>query len=63
MITAGLVFRTTDTPSKECLDTVDTGLDRHNYAAAPLYEVKPLASFVTQPSGEVVGGAVGRTWD
>ena len=41
---------------------VDTGLGEANDAAAPLHEVQPLSSFARLPSGEVVGGAIGRTW-
>ena len=62
MSAAALVFRTTDTPPEDRLATVDAGLEQHNYAAAPLSDVKRLASFAADPSGKVVGGAVGRTW-
>lgn len=41
---------------------VEAGLDGHNSAAAPLDDVRPLSCFARLPSGEVVGGAVGRTW-
>ena len=57
-----LVFSTTDTPSEDKLLGVDTGLEQHNYAAAPLTEVRQLAAFATDHTGTVVGGAVGRTW-
>ena len=62
MPTPALVFETTDTPPEESLLAVDAGLELHNDAAAPLSEVAPLASFAAEPSGQVVGGAVGRTW-
>jgi len=57
-----LAFSTTDTPSEDKLLAVDTGLDQHNYAVAPLTEVSQLAAFATDEVGTVVGGAVGRTW-
>jgi N-acetylglutamate synthase-like GNAT family acetyltransferase len=57
-----LDFSTTDTPPDDRLLTVDTGLEQHNYAVAPLAEVRQLAAFATDESGTVVGGAVGRTW-
>ena len=57
-----LSFGTTDTPSEEMLLAVESGLDRHNVAVAPLSEVRPLAAFAKGPAGEVVGGATGRTW-
>ena len=41
---------------------VDAGLGDANAAAAPLHEVQPLACIARRPGGEVVGGAVGRTW-
>jgi ribosomal protein S18 acetylase RimI-like enzyme len=41
---------------------VDAGLGDANEAAAPLHEVQPLACIARQPGGQVVGGAVGRTW-
>jgi ribosomal protein S18 acetylase RimI-like enzyme len=57
-----LDFTTTDAPSEEMLLAVDAGLEQHNFAAAPLSEVRPLAAFATGPAGQVVGGAIGRTW-
>jgi GNAT superfamily N-acetyltransferase len=57
-----LVFSTTDAPPKDGLRVVDAGLDAHNYAAAPLADVAPMAAFAADPSGKVIGGAVGRTW-
>ncbi len=57
-----LVFSTTDTPPEDKLLAVDTGLELHNYAVAPLNEVRQLAAFATDETGTVVGGAVGRTW-
>jgi ribosomal protein S18 acetylase RimI-like enzyme len=41
---------------------VDTGLGDANAAAAPMHEVRGLSAFARTPSGDVVGGAVGRTW-
>ena len=41
---------------------VDAGLGASNEAAAPLHEVRKLSCFAHDPSGTVVGGAVGRTW-
>lgn len=57
-----LAFSTTDTPSSDWLLAVDNGLDQHNYSVAPLTEVQQLASFAIDASGQVAGGAVGRTW-
>lgn len=56
------LFSTTDTPSPDALLAVDTGLELHNHAAAPLAEVSELAAFAHDASGRLVGGAVGRTW-
>lgn len=41
---------------------VDDGIGAFNAAAAPLGGVMPLACFARAADGEVVGGAVGRTW-
>ncbi|WP_280151042.1 GNAT family N-acetyltransferase [Piscinibacter sp. XHJ-5] len=41
---------------------VDDGLGRYNESAAPLHEVRPLSCFARTASGQVIGGAVGRTW-
>lgn len=57
-----LSFTASDTPPDELLQAVDAGLEAHNQAAAPLADVRPLAVFATAAAGEVVGGAVGRTW-
>jgi GNAT superfamily N-acetyltransferase len=40
---------------------VDSRLDEFNQQAAPLSTVESLACFAKLPSGEVVGGAIGRT--
>ena len=50
-----------DLPAAEAA-VVDAGLDASNAAAAALDGVRPLSCFVRGPSGEVIGGAVGRTW-
>jgi ribosomal protein S18 acetylase RimI-like enzyme len=55
-------LRTFDEPPAAALHVVDAGLDAHNQAAAPLADVRPLATIASLPSGEVIGGAVGRTW-
>lgn len=43
-------------------DVVDRGLGAHNVGAAPLHEVRVLATFARDARGRVVGGALGRTW-
>jgi GNAT superfamily N-acetyltransferase len=50
-----------DVPRAEA-SVVDAGLGASNEIAAPVHEVRPLSCFVRLPTGEVVGGAVGRTW-
>jgi GNAT superfamily N-acetyltransferase len=51
-----------DAPPEASLLAVDAGLESHNQSAAPLGDVRPLASFATDEGGNIVGGAVGRTW-
>jgi ribosomal protein S18 acetylase RimI-like enzyme len=41
---------------------VDEGLGASNDALAPLHEVRRLSCFARTPSGELIGGCVGRTW-
>jgi GNAT superfamily N-acetyltransferase len=56
-------FEVFDHPPRDAMGVVDAGLDGYNLAAAPLLgEVRPLAAFARGAGGEVVGGAVGRTW-
>jgi GNAT superfamily N-acetyltransferase len=57
-----LVYASFDAPPASHVQAVDSGLDEYNRSVAPLDSVKPLATFATAPSGQVVGGAVGRTW-
>lgn len=57
-----LVFTSHDDVPREDGAIVDAGLDKANEAAAPLHDVCPLSGFARWPSGEIVGGIVGRTW-
>ncbi len=57
-----LQFTLHDDVPAEAAGIVDAGLGASNDAAAPLHEVQALACFARLPGGEVVGGAVGRTW-
>jgi len=62
MNSAVIRYETFDEPPESALQAVDTGLEAHNHAVAPLGDVRPLAATATLPTGEVIGGAVGRTW-
>jgi GNAT superfamily N-acetyltransferase len=55
-------FQLTDTPDADAARVVDSGLGDANDAAAPLHEVQPIACFLRDADGVVVGGAVGRRW-
>ena len=57
-----LAYEQFDEPPEAVLQAIDAGLESHNYAAAPMGDVPPLAVTAVLPSGEVIGGAVGRTW-
>lgn len=57
-----LVFSSVDAPPEDGLVAIDRGLDQYNVSVAPVSDVQDLASFATDSSGSVVGGAVGRTW-
>lgn len=41
---------------------IDAGLGAANVDAAPLQDVERISCFARLASGEVIGGAVGRTW-
>jgi hypothetical protein len=57
-----LAYQQFDEPPEAVLQAIDAGLDSHNRAAAPIGEVRQLAVTAVLPSGEIIGGAVGRTW-
>ena len=57
-----LLFACFDSPPDANVLAVDIGLEQYNLSVAPLSEVRSLASFATDSTGHVVGGAVGRTW-
>lgn len=57
-----LAYEQFDEPPDAVLQAVDAGLESHNCAAAPIGDVRPLAVTAALPSGEIIGGAVGRTW-
>jgi ribosomal protein S18 acetylase RimI-like enzyme len=46
----------------DAAQAVGAGLDAFNDAAAPLYEVAPLACVARDAAGTVVGAALGRRW-
>jgi rhodanese-related sulfurtransferase/GNAT superfamily N-acetyltransferase len=60
------VLRQDDDPAAAGRGVVDAGLGADNAAAMPLHEVRPLAIYAHADEapgpGEVVAGAVGRTW-
>jgi len=57
-----LAFQVFDEPPESVVAAIDAGLDAYNQAAAPLGDVRPLAATAALPTGEIVGGALGRTW-
>jgi len=57
-----LLWQGTDAPAAEDLAAVDRGLDLSNHAAADLGAVRPLACFARSADGQLIGGAVARTW-
>lgn len=58
----GITITTHDEPPTADAAIVDQGIADANAAAAPLHEVRPLGCFARDPAGNVIGGAVGRTW-
>ena len=41
---------------------VSEGLEAFSRSVAPLHQVRPLSCFARAEDGQVIGGAVGRTW-
>ena len=62
MMFVDLIYTRHDNPLPDDLAVVDRGLEESNFARAPLDEVRPLACFARLPTGEVIGGVVGRSW-
>lgn len=62
MTVAQIAYETTDQPSPQDEAAVDTGLHASNRAAAEIHTIRLLACFARLPSGELIGGAIGRTW-
>jgi GNAT superfamily N-acetyltransferase len=58
----GLRIEATDHPSAADAAIVDAGLDAYNHASADMAGIRQLACFARSASGEVVAGAVGRSW-
>lgn len=52
----------TDSPSPDQLNAVDRALDEFNMAHGAQRDVQKLCVFASDERGDVVGGAVGRTW-
>ena len=57
-----VTFETLDSAPAAETAIIDGGLDAWNVAAAPLNDVHPITCVARASSGDVVGGAVGRTW-
>lgn len=58
----GVVVETFTSAPASFLQAVDEGLEDHNHAVAPLQDVLPLSAIARDAHGQVIGGAVGRTW-
>lgn len=59
---ADLQWEATDAPSAADLHAVDEGLHAYNLQAADLAAVRPVACFVRDKGGRVIGGVRARTW-
>ena len=57
-----LIFSVHDDFPQDAAAIVDGGIEAANAAAAPLHEVCLVSSVVRLTTGEIVGGAIGRTW-
>lgn len=57
-----LAYEQFDEPPEAVVQAIDAGLESHNRTAAPIGDVRPLAVTAVLQTGEIIGGAVGRTW-
>jgi GNAT superfamily N-acetyltransferase len=57
-----ILWDVSDMPAPSDLAVVDDGLEASNLNAADVLAVRPLACFARSPSGDVLGGAIARTW-
>ena len=55
-------FFSADAVAPEWLQAVDDGLDQHNGAVRALQDVRALHVVACGADGQVIGGAVGRSW-
>ena len=55
-------FECSDRASQDDLDAVDAGLDDFNAAEPEIHHVAPLSVLARDSAGQIIGGAVGRTW-
>ena len=62
MNASDLAYEQFDEPPEAVLQAIDEGLESHNRAAAAIGDVRQLAFTAVLPSGDIIGGAVGRTW-
>lgn len=53
---------TTDDPAQDDKAVVLSGLDSSNRAAVDLAAIRPLAAFVRDEHGTILGGVLARTW-
>jgi N-acetylglutamate synthase-like GNAT family acetyltransferase len=58
---AAIIYSVDDSRGPD-VEVVDQGLGDFNKQAAPIHTVETLSCFAKLSSGEVVGGAIGRTW-
>jgi GNAT superfamily N-acetyltransferase len=57
-----LTFESTESPSAADLAIVDAGIGEFNASEPELHQVQPLCVFARDETGQVKGGAAGRTW-
>jgi GNAT superfamily N-acetyltransferase len=57
-----IAWKQTDSPAAADIAVVEGGLEESNLAAADLASMRPLACFARLASGELIGGAIARTW-
>lgn len=59
---ARFTFSVHDCVPEDAAAVIDSALGASNAAVAPLDKVRPISCVVRRENGEIVGGAIGRTW-
>jgi GNAT superfamily N-acetyltransferase len=61
-MTAEVTCTAHDFIPEDVASVIGSGLETANSASAPLHEVRPISCVARLTTGEIISGAIGRTW-